>query len=91
MEDLLNQYYAVKKQLRELRETEKFLKYKIHQTMNHYETNSISSNYFTCIRDIRSREIMYKKDIPQPVWEQYAQRIEFPIILLKKNERRDYY
>jgi hypothetical protein len=82
---ILEKWYSIRKQIKELEEKEKFLKYKIHQIMNQRETNTLRSEYFFCERQVRQRTDVKKQTIPEEIWDQYSQTYEYPVLLLKKN------
>lgn len=82
---ILEKWYHVKKQIKDLQEKEEFLKYKIHNIMNQRQTNMVRSEYFTCARKVRTRRDIKKSKVPEEVWDEYAEEIEYPVLLLKKN------
>lgn len=85
-QNILDEWYRIRKQIKILEEREKFIKYKIHMVMNDRNTNFLKTTYFNVTRDVVKRATMAKNNVPQNIWDNYSIDIEYPVLRLRKNK-----
>lgn len=77
LEHNLEMLSHIRQQIKALSKEEQELRYQIHEAMTARNTNVLETPRFICIRNVRGREIMSRRDIPPDVWQAYAHDIEY--------------
>lgn len=84
--DILKSYFEINEAIKELKKDKKLLKRHIHNLMTQNERNNLITPNFIAIRDVRTREHISKKNIPEDIWNEYSSIISFPYIIVVRNE-----
>lgn len=83
MDQLLESYFLVKRDLRELEYQEGYLKDQISGYMDDNGTNKIRTPTFEVNRSFVNRQVMKKSNVPDDVWDAYASNVFYPTLRLK--------
>ncbi len=83
MNRLLESYFNVKRDLKELEYQENYLKQKIHTMLDNHQTDIMESPQYKITRTWRQRESIERAHVPANIWNEYKNVSEFPVLHLK--------
>lgn len=84
LDNILNYFNDVKKQISSLKSEEEDIKEKIHELMDERGVDKLVGNDFVCTRSNRITTSIKKNNVPEDVWNTYATPTQFQTITLKK-------
>lgn len=84
VEQKINELFAIRNHVQRLKERESRLIHSIHTEMNRRLVNEISTDAgILCKRSVVSRNLMRKTNIPEDVWDEYSEPLEYVRLIVK--------
>jgi hypothetical protein len=80
----LKKLIKVRHKLKKLEKKEKRLKQAIHSDMNQLGVNDVEFQNIIAKRQNRVRSIIRKQNVPEDIWEEYAEAVVFPVLTAKR-------
>lgn len=80
IEQMLNDYYSVKQQLNILKKDEAYIRKHILEAMKTNRTNMLNTDNYVCVRTFQTREIIRKENVPEEIWSELKEVIQYPIL-----------
>lgn len=84
VETFLNKWYELKETIANLEKTMDTYKAMAEKLMSRKRTNVLVNTHFVLNKKEMSRLSVSKKDLPEPIWNQYAKRNTFNAYYIKK-------
>lgn len=83
IEETLEALFLVKREIKELKYQEQYLKELIIGIMDDKDVDNISLPRYSAVRSVRYRESILKKNVPEDIWNVYAERTPFYVLNVK--------
>jgi hypothetical protein len=83
VDQLLESYFLLKRDLRELEYQHDYLKDQLHGILDLNRTEVLRTPRFELRRSWRDKETIAKGNVPAPVWDQFSTVTNFPVLTLK--------
>lgn len=84
VEQKIDELFAIRSRMQRLRERESRLINSIHAEMNRRLVNEISTEAgIRCKRSVVSRNLMRKANVPEDVWDEYSEPLEYVRLIVK--------
>ena len=83
-DNILREWYKIKKDISHLQSQEKDIKAEIHRIMTQKDVNQLNGPNFVCTRTVKTTRSIKKGSVPQDLWIEYSTSTRYPMLSLKK-------
>ena len=84
MNELINNWYELKKQIKLLEKKSNLYRKKIEKIMDQRDTNTLYSNKFRITRRTIHTSHLTKKNVPKDIWDEYSTTTTHKSYYMKK-------